>query len=188
MLYNHGGARLIPLMVHAAAQKDWTVFAKIRVRSSRNSVFAASTGVYFTVTCSESVPFITENDIEKYANGTIVDEYRVRRHQRACQEWPRAPLAADFLEPVKSDAAVLMLSGEIDPATPFEFAKAVLADLPNARHIILRNTPHSFASECARESIVKTITEGSAKNLDESCAARLRRPPFLTELPARYSR
>jgi pimeloyl-ACP methyl ester carboxylesterase len=188
MLYNHGSARLIPLMIHGAAQEDWTVFAKIRVRSSGNSVFAASTGVYFTVTCSESVPFITENDIVKYTNGTIVDEYRVRRHQRACQEWPRAPVPADFLEPVKSATPALMLSGEIDPATPFEFAQAALTDLPNGRHIILRNTPHSFASECARELVVKFITEGSAKALDESCAYRLRRPPFLTDLPERYSR
>jgi pimeloyl-ACP methyl ester carboxylesterase len=187
MLYNHVSARLIPLMIHAAAHGDWTVFAKIRARSSGNSAFAASTGVYFTVTCSESVPFITENAIVKYTNGTIVDDYRVRRHQRACQEWPRAPVLADFLEPVKSATPVLMLSGEIDPATPFEFAQAALTDLPNGRHIILRNTAHSFASECARELIVKFIAEGSAKDLDESCAAHLRRPPFLTELPAPYS-
>ena len=133
------------------------------------------------------MPFISENDIVKYTNGTIVDEYRVRRHQRACQEWPRAPLPGDFLEPMKSAAPVLMLSGEIDPATPFEFAQAALTDLPNGRHVILRNTPHSYGSECTRELIVKFITEGSAKNLDESCAARLRRPPFLTELPAPYS-
>ncbi len=187
MLYNHGSARLIPLMIHAAAHGDWTVFAKIRARSSGNSVFAASTGVYFTVTCSESVPFITENDIVKYTNGTIVDEYRVRRHQRACQEWPRAPVLAEFLESVKSAAPALMLSGEIDPATPFEFAQAALTDLPNGRHIILRNTPHSYGSECASHLIVKFIAEGSAKDLDESCAARLRRPPFLTELLAPYS-
>jgi pimeloyl-ACP methyl ester carboxylesterase len=188
MLYNHGSARLIPLMIHAAAQEDWTVFTKIRARSSGNSVFAATTGVYFTVTCSESVPFITENDMVKYTNDTIVGEYRVRRHQRACQEWPRAPLPGDFLEPVKSATPVLMLSGEFDPATPFEFAQAALTDLPNGRHIILRNTAHSFGSECAKELVVKFITEGSAKNLDESCAARLRRPPFLMDLPARYSR
>jgi len=188
MLYNQSSARLIPLMIHATAQEDWTVFMKIRARSTANPAFATSTGVYFTVTCSESVPFITENDIMKYTSGTIVGEYRVRRHQRACQEWYRAPMPADFLEPLKSAAPVLMLSGEIDPATPFEFAQAALTDLPNGRHIILRNTAHSFGSECARKLIAKFLSEGSAKDLDESCAARLRRPPFLTELPAPYSR
>jgi hypothetical protein len=94
---------------------------------------------------------------------------------------------ADFLEPVKSATPVLMLSGEIDPATPFEFAQSALTNLANGRHIILRNTPHSYGSECASYLIVKFIAEGSAKDLDESCAARLRRPPFLTELPAPYS-
>ena len=93
MLYNHESMRLIPLMVHAAAQGDWSVFAKIKSQSRGNTAFAATTGVYFTITCSESVPYITEAEITRHNAGTILGENRTRRHQRACEEWPRARAA-----------------------------------------------------------------------------------------------
>jgi hypothetical protein len=54
--------------------------------------------------------------------------------------------------------------------------------------VILRNTPHGYTSPCARDLIVEFIARGSAKALDASCATRLRRPPFATELPASYNR
>jgi pimeloyl-ACP methyl ester carboxylesterase len=188
MLYNHESMRLIPLMVHAAAQEDWSVFAKIKSQSRGNATFAATTGVYFTITCSESVPYITEAEIAHRTAGTILGEYRTRRHQRACEEWPRAALPEDYFEPVKSALPVLMLSGDIDPSTPMELAEAASKFLPNAKQIILRNTPHSYGSDCAQKLILEFIASGSAQELDASCAARLRRPPFLTELPARYNR
>ncbi|MGZ8489260.1 MAG: alpha/beta hydrolase [Candidatus Binatia bacterium] len=94
----------------------------------------------------------------------------------------------DYHTPVRAAAPVLMLSGDIDPVTPAEFGARALTSLPNGRQVILRSTPHSYASPCAREQIVAFITNGSAKELDASCAARLRRPPFATELPARYNR
>ena len=188
MLYNHESMRLIPLMVHAAAQGDWSVFAKIKSQSRGNTAFAATTGVYFTITCSESVPYISEAEITRHNAGTILGEYRVRRHQQACKDWPRGALTNSYFEPIKSSLPVLMLSGDIDPSTAMELAEEVSKFLPNARQIILRNTPHSYSSDCAQNLIIEFIAHGSAKELDATCATRLRRPPFLTELPARYNR
>ena len=188
MLYNHESMRLIPLMVHAAAQGDWSVFAKIKSQSRGNTAFTATTGVYFTITCSESVPYITEAEITRHNAGTILGENRTRRHQRACEEWPRATLPEDYFAPVKSVLPVLMLSGDIDPSTPMELAEAASKFLPNGRQIILRNTPHSYGSDCAQNLIIEFIDHESAQELDASCAARLRRSAFLTELPARYNR
>jgi len=179
---------LIPLLVHAAAQADWSVFAKIKSQSRGNIAFAATTGVYFTITCSESVPYITEAEITHHNAGIILGEYRTRRHQRACEEWPRGALPDDYFEPVRSSLPVLMLSGDIDPSTPMQWAEEALKFLPNGRQIILRNTPHIYGSDCAQNLIIEFIAHGSAKQLDASCATRLRRPPFLTELPARYNR
>ena len=188
MLYNHESMRLIPLMVNSAARGDWSVFAKIKSQSRGNTAFAATTGVYFTITCSESVPYITEAEITLHNAGTILGEYRVRRHQQACKEWPRASLPNSYFEPINSSLPVLMLSGDIDPSTPIELAEAASKFLPNGRQIILRNTPHNYGSDCAQNLIIEFIDHGSTQKLDASCAARLRRPPFLTELPARYNR
>jgi pimeloyl-ACP methyl ester carboxylesterase len=188
MLYNHESMRLIPLMVHSAAQGNWSVFAKIKSQPRGNTAFAATTGVYFTITCSESVPYITETEITHHNAETILGEYRVRRHQQACKEWPRAALSHSYFEPIKSPLPVLILSGDIDPSTPMELAEEVSKFLPNARQIILRNTPHSYGSDCAQNLITEFISHGSAKELDATCATRLRRPPFLTGLPTRYNR
>jgi hypothetical protein len=53
---------------------------------------------------------------------------------------------------------------------------------------LLRNTPHNYTSACARALAVEFIAKGSAENLDATCAERIRRPRFLTELPERYQR
>ena len=188
MLYNHESMRLTPLMIHSAARGDWSVFASIKSQSSRNTAFTATAGVYFTITCSESVPYITEAEIALHTAGTILGDYQTRRHQRVCEQWPRAEVPDNYFEPVKSMLPVLMLSGDIDPTTPMELASEAARHLVNGRQIILRNTAHGYGSDCAQSLIIEFIAQGSAKELDASCAARLRRPPFLTELPARYSR
>lgn len=42
---------------------------------------------YLTLTCSESVAVISEDDIVRESRGSFVGEDRTRVHVRACQEW-----------------------------------------------------------------------------------------------------
>ena len=97
--------------------------------------------------------------------GTFMGDYRTRRHQQACAHWPRGEIDAEYFQPVHAVTPVLMLSGDIDPATPAEFGAQALKTLPNGRQVILRNTPHSYTSPCARDLIVAFIASGSAKEL-----------------------
>jgi pimeloyl-ACP methyl ester carboxylesterase len=188
MLYDHRTAALIPLLIHHAAQNDWTVFAKVATRLAGASSFGIALGSYFTVTCSESVPTITEEEIDRETNGTFMGEYRTRRHQDACRQWPRAEITPEYYRPVESNVPVLMLSGELDPATPPEFGREAVKFLPNGRQVILRNTPHDYRSQCATNLIAEFIDIGSVQKLNTTCAERIRRPRFLTELPERYNR
>jgi hypothetical protein len=71
--------------------------------------------MYLTVTCSEGVGAITEEEIVRETSNTFLGDYRTRTHLRACQEWSRGDISADFYEPVKSNVPVLMLSSEFDP-------------------------------------------------------------------------
>ncbi len=184
MLHGNGAARLIPLLVHDAAQGNWSTFAKIASTFITPSAFGVATGVYYSVTCGESVRAIGEEDIRRETHNTFFGDYRIRRHQQACRIWPRAALEPGYDRPVASNAPILMLSGDSDPATPMSVGKEALKYLPHARQIILPNTPHSYTSECARGLMADFISRGAANDLDISCAARLRRPPFVSELPA----
>ena len=188
MLYDNAPAALLPLVINRAAQGDWVPFGRVSRGAPVSHIYHLSLGMYLTVTCSESVPFITDADIERETAGTFTGAFRARHHQEACRQWPRGDIPDGYLEPVKSDVPVLMLSGEVDAATPPALGKAAATTLKNARQVILRNASHSYSSDCARGLVAAFIAAGDARNLDVGCAAQLRRPPFAVKLPARYTK
>jgi pimeloyl-ACP methyl ester carboxylesterase len=187
MLYDPAAASLIPLLVHRAAQNDWLPFGKVLATPFPAPAYSLAMGTYLSITCSESVPFIEPAEIIRATSGTFLGAYRAVRHQRACAAWPGGDIPGHFFLPVKSAVPVLLLSGDVDPATPLEFARAITQDLPNSRQIVLRNTPHSYTSDCARMLAAQFINNGTAQRLNARCAETIRRPRFLTRLPERYS-
>ena len=71
--------------------------------------------MYFTVTCSEGVAFITDQDVVRETRGTFVGAERVKRHMEACQDWPKGDIAPSYIDPVKSNLPVLMISALTEP-------------------------------------------------------------------------
>ena len=175
MLYDLDRASHVPLLLHRAAQGDWVPFAV----SSTGGVTPGVSAMYMTVTCSETASRITEDDIVRETRDTFVGEYRTRRHVAACQEWPRSEVPAAYYEPVTSDVPALILSGELDAATPPHFAAAVARSLPNSRHIVIRNAAHAYWQECPQRLVADFVSAGSARDLDVACVAQVRRPPFV---------
>ena len=52
-----------------------------------------------------------------------------------CSLWPAGPVDEDFRAPLATDTPVLLLSGEVDPITPPEYAEDAMVDLGQAQHI-----------------------------------------------------
>jgi pimeloyl-ACP methyl ester carboxylesterase len=188
MLYNLPSASLVPLLIHHAAEGDWVPMARIVTGASMNPLHAPALGMYLSVTCSESVPFIGEDEIARETEGTFMGDYRTRAHQQACREWPRGEISADYFAPVNSSARVLMLSGELDGATPAHLGVAAAKSFFNSRQILLRSTAHGYASECPAAIIAEFIAKGSTQRLNSACAEKSRRPPFANQLPERFTR
>jgi hypothetical protein len=46
---------------------------------------ALSVGVFFTVTCSEDIAFVRDQDIERETRGVFLGDYRVPQQQAACR-------------------------------------------------------------------------------------------------------
>src|SRR5206468_3478276 len=105
---------------------------------------ALARGMYFSVTCAESLPFITEAEIVAATRGTFLGDRRIRAHADACREWPRADVPRSFIEPVRSDAPVVMFSGDADGSTPPWFAAAAVGQLPHGRQIVAPHTGHQI--------------------------------------------
>ncbi|MGE5098903.1 MAG: alpha/beta hydrolase [Deltaproteobacteria bacterium] len=181
MLYTTNSARFVPLIVHRAFAGDFAPFAAYATRS--NPGLGLARGMYFTVTCSEGVAFITESEVAQQSRGTFVGEARVRAHQRACAEWPRGDVPRGFTDYVKSSIPVLMFSGAVDGSTPPWFGAGAVRELRNGRQVIVRYAGHQTDSPCAWGLIEQFIRTASVAKLDVSCTRNIRRPPFATELP-----
>ena len=182
LLYSTTGARFIPLVVHRAFLQDFLPFQAMATRYNLGGP-STSRGVYFSVTCSEAAPFISEAEIVAETRGTFLGDRRVRAHLDACREWPRGDVPRSFIDPVRSRIPVVMFSGEADGSTPPWVAEAAVRFLPNGRQITATHTGHQVDGPCTWDLMQAFIRNPSVEQLDAACVEKIQRPPFATEIP-----
>lgn len=180
LLYAPATARQVPYLVHAAAAGDLKPFFEA-TRSHGSSPFHE--GMYLSVTCAESFGLFDNAAAAAAARKTRFGDYRVRRQSAACAHWPRGKIPAGFLDLPRTDAAVLILSGELDPVTPPDWATEVALSLPNARQVLIPEMAHIFfglsgIDTCFDTLLLRFYDTGDATRLDVSCVSAMRPPPF----------
>jgi pimeloyl-ACP methyl ester carboxylesterase len=182
-MYRCDEAARIPLIVHHAATGDFAPFLQQAIAPSIPDFIAD--GTYLSVTCAEDVPFIDQEEAAKLNAGNPFGNYRVFQQTRACGMWPRGEIPADFLQPVRSNAPVLIFSGNMDPVTPPKYGEEVARYLPNSRHVIIPEAAHGVDGltdpGCIDRIAIDFLDKGDTKNLDVSCAERMARAPFATK-------
>ena len=195
MLYGPQGASLLPLNVHLAAQGDWKPMAETARSFAAGGGSALADGYYLSLTCSEDLPFIREDEIPAAIQGTFLGDFRIRKQQAACAAWPVPPVGREFLDPVTSDVPTLLISGERDPVTPPSNAERAARTLKNSLHVVVPDAGHAYggiegAYDCVNRLVVQFVESGTLQGLDPSCMARTKRPQFAlkrdpdVELPA----
>jgi pimeloyl-ACP methyl ester carboxylesterase len=182
-MYGRDKAARIPTIVHQAANGDFAPFLKEAIAPSIPDFVAD--GMYLSVTCAEDVPFISPEEAAKLTTGNPFGDYRVFQQTRACGMWPRGEIPADFLEPVRSSAPVLIFSGNLDPVTPPSYGEAVASHLPNSRHVVIPEGGHGVDGltdpGCIDRITIEFLDKGDARNIDVSCVERMAPPPFVTK-------
>jgi pimeloyl-ACP methyl ester carboxylesterase len=179
-MYSAQGAAVVPLVLEHAYRGDDVPLGALVQQVTRGFAGVAM-GLNLSVTCAEDIPFITEADVARTSAHTFMGDTRVRAQQHACAIWNVRPVSRAFMEPVRSDVPILMISGADDPASPPQFGRAALRYLPNARQILIPHASHQTELPCADRLIVAFVRSRSAKKLDAAaCAASARRPPFAT--------
>jgi len=181
-MYRRDQAARIPMIVHHAAGGDFAPFLRQAIGPSIPDLVAD--GMYLSVTCAEDVPFIDQEEAAKLNANNPFGNYRVFQQTRACGIWPRGKIPTDFLEPVSSNAPVLIFSGNMDPVTPPQYGEEVAKHLRNSRHIIIAEAGHGVDGlkdpGCVDRIAIEFLDKGDAKNLDVSCVERMAPPPFVT--------
>jgi len=182
-MYGRDKAARIPLIVHHAANGDFGPFLQQAIAPSIPDFVAD--GMYLSVTCAEDVPFINQGEAAKLNAGNPFGNYRVFQQTRACGIWPRGEIPADFLEPVSSNAPVLIFSGNMDPVTPPKYGEEVARYLPNSRHVVIPEAGHGVDGMtdpgCIDRIAIEFLDKGDAKNLDVSCVEKMAPPQFVTK-------
>lgn len=180
LLYSTAGARFVPFVVHRAFLNDFIPFGTMAVRFNLGGP-STSRGLYFSVTCSEDIPFITEQEIVAETRGTFLGDRRVRGHIAACAEWPRGDVPETFTDPVRSEIPVIMFSGEADGSTPPWIGEAAVKFFANGRQIIARHTGHQIDGPCTWNLMQAFLKTPSVSQLDSSCIEKAKRPRFATD-------
>lgn len=183
MLYSPGLASFLPLLVHLAASGDFAPYGELADDIGRQIAALGSNGMYLSVTCTEDVARITAAEAENTWPGTFLGDYRVRQQRAACALWPTGSLSPDFAEPIRSGVPVLLISSPIDPITPPRWADEAARGLAAARHILVPNSGHSPSGQCVMDIERQFFASASTAELDLGCIDRVRRPPFVLELP-----
>lgn len=182
-LYSPEAAARVPFALHQAFTGDYRSMARAALAIAQAQRRHESIGMFLSVMCSEGLLLIDPDSVRRLAAGTFFGPERTLAWQRACQEWPRGDVPADFAAPVRADVPVLILSGRLDPVTPPYWGEQVAAFLPRARQAVFAASSHFPDGDCAAGLVARFLEQGHAENLDVRCAQAEIRPPFA--LPAR---
>jgi pimeloyl-ACP methyl ester carboxylesterase len=185
MLYSPKTAALVPLQVHQAAAGDFSPIGATAYGSGRSLISGISDGYYLSVTCTEDVPFFTEEEAAAAARGTFLGDFRWRAQKAACQNWPSKAAPAQFLDSVRSDVPALLIGGTLDPVNPPRNAASASAALAHSRTVMVERGAHDFEGmegrQCINQVIAEFIASGDEKKVDTSCVAQIRPAPFVLQ-------
>ena len=179
-LYRPNSSADLPWIIHRAAYEDWSpIIGALKERQGKSDD-ELSTGVFFSITCSEDIPFIPQAEIEKQTDDTYLGDYRVLEQQTICRNWPKSPVPKDYRVPVKSDVPALFVTGDHDGGTPLWYSDHVIHGFSHSALLIAQGQGHTEWSDCVSDHYGQLLQSGSADGLAGSCPA-IPRPKFKTE-------
>jgi pimeloyl-ACP methyl ester carboxylesterase len=143
-------------------------------------------GLHFSVVCAEDLPRL---GLAPHAPAKDFGDGFAELYRRVCASWPRGSVPAAFYEVPTSPAALLLLSGGLDPVTPPRHGERVAQALgAKARHVVVPNAGHGVLSVgCMRDLLYRFVdaeTDAEALQVDASCAQAIPRPPAFEPVTA----
>lgn len=180
LLYQPTIASVLPVTLERALAGDFSPLVAQATLFSDALAENFAEGMFLSVICAEDVPFVTDEMVG--ADDTFLGDIVVRELRRACETWPRAVLPEGYREPVRSDAPVLLLSGELDPVTPPRWAEHAAETLSKARHVVVPGTGHgTLHVGCVPELVRDFLDAADPAVVEPGCVDDLRRPPFFID-------
>jgi len=178
MSFSDDNITAIPQLIHnAAAHGQYNLLASQYLIASHSLSQPVAEGLYLSVVCAEDVPFYSA--APEQVSSYLPDHTQEQAQQ--CQAWPHTTLPAAFKQPVRSNAPVLLLSGQFDSVTPPSNAEQAARSLPNSLSLVIPGLGHNVVfTDCLPDLVAAFLQAGTVKGLDTSCVKQIQPAPFLT--------
>ena len=137
-------------------------------------------GMHYAVACAEDFPRLAQSDDRP---GADFGESFAEMYREVCPHVARGEVPAAFYQVPPAPAAVLVLSGGIDPATPPRHGERVAKALGSqARHVLVPNAGHGVMGiGCMRDVLYRFVDaddDADALKVDAGCVTAIPRPPM----------
>ncbi|HKJ17565.1 MAG TPA: alpha/beta hydrolase [Xanthomonadales bacterium] len=181
LMYSPSSQALLPLLItEAADDNDFGRLASQMIISTSGISDMIAMGMEMSVTCAEDFPFFPHDDSSA---GLLMGNTMVEATRSKCGVWPQGDVPDGFHDPVESDKPVLLLSGELDPVTPPEYADQVAKHLPNSLHVVAPGQGHSVTGQgCLADIVADFISSANLDGLETECINQLSTTPYFMSL------
>jgi len=181
LMYSSDSQALLPLLINEAATSgDMGRLASQMIISTSGLDEMIALGMEMSVMCAEDFPFFPLDDSKA---GLLMGNTMIEASRIQCGVWPRGDVPPGFHDPVVSDKPVLLLSGELDPVTPPEYAEQVAEHLSNSMHLVAPGQGHSVSVRgCIGDLVAEFVDQAGFEGIDTSCIEQLQATPYFTSL------
>jgi pimeloyl-ACP methyl ester carboxylesterase len=176
----------LPATIAAASEGDTRPLQPL-VRHALDTYTSTriSHGLFFSVECADEFPLNAADDIERAAAALpLFSNFILSNLPLAvCPSWLAVGTSATTPPASGSAVPILMLSGELDPITPPEWAKRAAQSLPRAMQIRFRGVGHGVlaAHDCAGLVVGRFLDNPARPPLD-NCLLAVGPPVFRTDV------
>jgi pimeloyl-ACP methyl ester carboxylesterase len=178
-LYQGANIGIIPQVISQAAQGSYVLSASLLASIYEQSALI-SYGLFYSVQCSENVPFLTDALIKQHSSSSVFADTKVVENLKAtCQVWRSAEVDPADVAAVKSDRPVLILSGAFDPVTPVAYGEEAHQRLSRSTLAVFPYQAHGpmVGSKCAQK-MVAAFMDTPDRPVDTACTAQDVKPLF----------
>jgi pimeloyl-ACP methyl ester carboxylesterase len=181
LLYRPSSAARLPWLIDQASKGDWAPIVNGILEDQRDADNDLSLGLLLSITCSDDVPFVREDEVAAATRNTFLGDWRLRQQQAACKAWLHAVAPASYREPIHAEVPTMFVSGDSDGGTPLWFTEHAALGFRNHVEVIMSNRGHTEWAPCIETQYQRFLNQGSVRGLGASACSHLSRPPFKTE-------
>ncbi len=172
----------LPAVIAALAAGDTEPLKPLaRLALANYDAGGVSLGLFLSVECHDNFPFNPRDAVERAAMAApLFRNFALSTLPlAACPAWPSGAATEADRAPLTRNIPILMLSGDLDPATPPQWAAKAAARLPHAYSFKFPSVGHGVlaAQECAGRLVGRFLDDLSAQPLDD-CLLALGPPHF----------